>query len=191
MAQKIGKVETAYWSWLTVLRLTLDTDEGFPITREVVERPDAAAVLPYDPERRTALLVRLPRAPALYADGRDALTEAPAGLIEDKEPAEACARREALEEVGVALKELEFVGRPFSSPGFTTERIALYLAPCTPADRTGQGGGVAAEAEHITVREVALVDLAARADRGEIDDLKTLALVQALRLRRPELFVPG
>jgi nudix-type nucleoside diphosphatase (YffH/AdpP family) len=188
MSQTIRTVDTAYWSWLTVLRLTLDTAEGFPVTREVVERPDAAAVLPYDPERRTALLVRLPRAPALYAHGLQTLTEAPAGLVEEGEEAEACVRREALEEVGVTLRELDFVGRPFSSPGFSTERIALYLAPFTAADRTGAGGGVAHEHEDIAVLEVALADLDGRLARGEIEDMKTLALVQALKLRRPELF---
>jgi hypothetical protein len=74
-------------------------------------------------------------------------------------------------------------------PGISTELMHLYLAPYGPGDRTGAGGGVAGEHENITIVEMKLFDLAAMADRGELVDLKTLALVQTLRLRRPDLFV--
>jgi len=67
----------------------------------------------------------------------------------------------------------------------------LYLAPYGPGDRTGGGGGVAGEHENITVTEMELSDLAAFADRGGLSDLKTFALVQTLRLRRPDLFEPA
>ena len=53
---------------------------------------------------------------------------------------------------------------------------------------SGQGGGLASESESITVEEMALARLADMADRGELSDMKTFALVQTLRLRRPELF---
>ncbi len=73
-------------------------------------------------------------------------------------------------------------------PGVSTERLHLFLAPYRAADRTGEGGGLAEEHENIVVVETALGDLAGMADRGEIEDLKTLALVQSLRLRHPALF---
>ena len=58
-----------------------------------------------------------------------------------------------------------------------------------PADRTGEGGGAEGEHENIEVREVPLAALWALAQgRAQAFDLKTLALLQALRLRRPELF---
>ena len=56
-------------------------------------------------------------------------------------------------------------------------------------DRVGLGGGVADEHEGITVIELPLAELAAMADAGQIIDMKTLAVVQTLRLRKPELFV--
>jgi hypothetical protein len=50
------------------------------------------------------------------------------------------------------------------------------------------GGGAKGEHEDITVMELALRELAAMADAGTLADMKTFALVQTLRLRRPELF---
>ena len=81
------------------------------------------------------------------------------------------------------------MGSTWSMPGISTERMELFLAPYTAADRTGPGGGLAEEHENITVREVALAELAAKADANALPDLKTCALLQSLRLRRPELFV--
>jgi nudix-type nucleoside diphosphatase (YffH/AdpP family) len=163
--------------------------DGTVLRREVEDHGNAVAVLPYDPERRTALLVRLFRAPVLYAGAGFEVTEAPAGLIDDGEAPEATARREAQEEVGVALGVLERVGALWSSPGVSTERITLYLAPCSAAAR-GPGGGKDGEHENITVVEARLRDLWGQVERAEVEDMKLLALVQALRIRRPELFEP-
>jgi nudix-type nucleoside diphosphatase (YffH/AdpP family) len=147
----------------------------------------AVCVLPYDPERRVALLVRQFRAAVFHASGEAEVLEAPAGMLDEDDPA-ACARREALEEVGLTLASLEPAGATWTMPGISTEYMHLYLAPYRPRDRTGQGGGVAGEHENITITEIKLAELAAMADRGDLNDLKTFALVQTLRLRRPDLF---
>ena len=93
-----------------------------------------------------------------------------------------------LEELGVALHSLEFIGRFWSSPGVSTERHSLFLAPYRSTDRVGPGGGVADEHEGITVVERSFAQLAADVDQGRIADGKLVTLVLALRLRRPELF---
>jgi len=144
-------------------------------------------VLPYDPVRKTALMVNLPRAPVIWAGGPPELLEAPAGLVENEDPEET-AIREALEEAGVALKRLDPVGSPFSMPGVSSERIDLFLAEYAQADRTAAGGGVEAENEHITVQEVPLALLWTRVEQRRIEDLKSLTLILALKVRRPELF---
>jgi 8-oxo-dGTP pyrophosphatase MutT (NUDIX family) len=69
------------------------------IEREVEDHGNAVAALPFDPHRRTALMVRVLRAPALVSAGRAALLECPAGIIEEADTAHT-ARREAYEEVG-------------------------------------------------------------------------------------------
>src|SRR5205807_2472902 len=77
----------------------------------------------------------------------------------------------------------------WSSPGVSTERQSLFLAPYRSADRISDGGGVEGEHEGITVVERLLAELAADVDQGRIADGKLLTLVLALRLRRPDLFV--
>ncbi|MBS0296178.1 MAG: NUDIX hydrolase [Proteobacteria bacterium] len=187
MAQTIRSLRTAYDGWLKVQIAEIETGSGALAKREVIERGEAVAVLPYDPERRTAILVRQPRAPVQIAIGAESILEAIAGVVEE-ESFEETARREALEEAGLALRLLEPVAVAFTSPGFTTERIGLYLAPYTISDRVGEGGGVAEEHEEIEVVELPLERLATLADSGGVQDAKTLAMIQTLRLRRPDLF---
>lgn len=164
------------------------TPDGQVILREVEDHGPAVAVLPYDPERRIALLVSQMRPPLLVAGGPEALTEVPAGLLEEGEEPAACAAREAMEEAGVALSSLEPAGEAYSMPGLSTEKIHLFLAAFRATDRVSAGGGLADEHEDITVLEVPLAELAAQADAGTLADMKTLVLVQTLRLRHPGLF---
>lgn len=187
MSVELRKVETIYQGYCTLMMATLSASDGTTFKREIEHHGRAACVLPYDPGRRTAMLVSLPRAPAVWAGGPPELAEAPAGLIED-EDAQDCIRREALEEAGVRLGRLEHVASPFSSPGLSSERIDLFLAAYSAADRVGEGGGNADEHEHITPMEVPLDQLWTWVAERKIEDLKTLALVLALRVRRPDLF---
>jgi hypothetical protein len=67
--------------------------------------------------------------------------------------------------------------------------VDYYLASYSEADRVSQGGGAEGEHENIRVREVGLAELLRIAEAGEIRDAKTFLLLQALQLRRPDLFV--
>lgn len=187
MPVELRKLETVYQGYMTLMLATLTADDGTTFRREIEHHGHAAAVLPYDPARRTALMVSLPRAPVIWADGPPELLEAVAGML-DGEDAETCVRREALEEAGVRLRALEPVGAAFASPGVSSERLQLYLAPYVLADRVAAGGGLTEEHEHITVMEVPLAQLWAWVEEHRIEDLKTLTLILALRVRRPELF---
>lgn len=187
---RIMGTRTVYEGWARYLVAEVRMPDGSRIGREVEDHGPAVAVLPYDPERRVALLVRQFRTPPCFVDGTASVLEAPAGLREE-EDASTCARREAFEEVGLRLSTLEPAGRVWSLPGLSTERMDLFLAPYRAADREGTGGGLAEEHESIEVVEVALPDLAAMAERGEVADMKTLCLVQTLRLRHPALFIPS
>ncbi len=191
MTVRIKRISLAYGGWVKVRVATLSGDDGVEFTREIEHHGNGVAVLPYDAERRTALLVSLPRAPVLSGGETEHLLEAPAGLLDaGEEPSEA-ARREAMEEAGVELGVLEPLGKLWSMPGISTERMDLFLAPYRAADRKTAGGGLAAEHENITVLEMRLGQLAALADRGALTDMKTFTLLQTLRLRRPELFIDG
>lgn len=187
MVVELRKVETVFQGYLTVLAATFSASDGGTFRREIEHHGRAACVLPYDPARRTALLVNLPRAPVIWSGGPPELLEAPAGMVED-EDAEETAIREAMEECGVRLARLEAVGSPYSCPGVSSERVDLFLAAYGEADRVAPGGGVDGENEHITVEEVPLDLLWTWVEQRRIEDLKSLALILALRVRKPELF---
>lgn len=187
MSVELRRVETVYQGYLTLLSATFTGPDGKTFTREIEHHGRAACVLPYDPTRKTALLVNLPRAPVIWSGGPPELLEAPAGMVED-EDAEETAIREAMEECGVRLGRLESVGSPFSCPGVSSERVDLFLAAYGEADRVSLGGGVEGEHEHITVEEVPLPLLWTWVEQRKIEDLKSLALILSLRVRKPELF---
>ena len=187
MKPKILARETVYSGYLTVERLHVRLADGAEVWLEVEEHGEAVVVLPYDPDRRCALLARLFRVAVFDTTGQEVLEEACAGMIGD-EDAETAARREAYEELGVDLKSLEFIGCFWSSPGVSTERHSMFLAPYGAADRKGEGGGAAGEHEGITVVERTLAELAVDADEGRIADGKLVTLILALRRKRPDLF---
>lgn len=187
MLPTVESTETLYKGWLTLLKANLKLGPD-RFDREIEHHGEGATVLPYDPERRVALTIRLPRAPLLVRGETELLIEAPAGLIEEGEDPGECVRREALEEAGVRLGSLEPLGAIWTMPGISTERMHMFLAPYGLADRIGAGGGVTGENENITVIEMPLPDLARLADANALSDIRTLVLVQSLRLRHPGLF---
>ncbi|MCK2056310.1 NUDIX hydrolase [Methylobacterium sp. 37f] len=188
MAPNIRGTRIVHDGWSRFLVAEVTMGDGTRLAREIEDHGRAAAVLPYDPLRRVALLVEQFRAPAFYAAGATSVLEVPAGLLDEAE-ADDGARREAFEETGVRLGKLEFVTCAWSMPGISTEQIDLFLGAYDAVDRVGPGGGLAGEHEDITVRELALNELAAMTDRGEITDLKTMTLILSLRLRHPDLFI--
>jgi nudix-type nucleoside diphosphatase (YffH/AdpP family) len=187
MPVELRKLETVYQGYATLMVATLSTEDGAVFRREIEHHGHAVAVLPYDPVRRTALLVSLPRAPVIWAGGPPELLEAIAGMIDDEDQ-QACVRREAMEEAGVRLGELEPVAAAWSSPGVSSERMHLFLAPYSARDRVGAGGGVEGEQEHVTATEVPLDQLWTWLEERRIEDMKTLALTLFLKAGRPELF---
>jgi nudix-type nucleoside diphosphatase (YffH/AdpP family) len=187
MTAEIIATEIVHSGWADFSVATVRLESGEVVRREIEDHGSAVAVLPYDPEARIALLVRQLRVPPLHAGGPDHLVETPAGLLDEDDPA-AGARREALEEVGVRLSVLEPVASVWSMPGISTERMHLFLAAFSPADRIAEGGGLAHEHENITVVEVPLQELWEWLADGRLADMKTVLLVQALRIARPELF---
>jgi nudix-type nucleoside diphosphatase (YffH/AdpP family) len=182
----IENVETVHKGWSNYSLVSVRIG-GKRFIREMEDHGNAVAVLPYDPVRRTVILVRQFRAPVFITAREPEVLEAIAGLIE-KGDASDTARREAAEEAGLTLSTLEHVGRMWTSPGISAERMDLFLAPYAQADRHGAGGGLADEHEDITVVELPLDELLALMEAGQFCDMKSFALVQSLRLRHPELF---
>jgi ADP-ribose pyrophosphatase len=159
-----------------LIRLRLDTvalPDGKAVQREVVEHRGAVAMVVLD-EQEQVLLVRQHR-PAVGLD----LLELPAGTIELDELPDACARRELAEELGLAASHWTPLAQCYSSPGFCTELIHLYLAEgLTPAQ------GQPDEDEAITVERLPLAEAAARVADGTIRDAKSVAGLMLVALER-------
>ncbi len=151
------------------------------VTREIYDTGDGAAILLYDPERRTVALVRQFRAPAFVSGGHEGLIEVCAGRLEGAE-AEARIVKEAEEETGFAVRRPQRLFEAYMSPGGFCERLTFFVAQYSPADRTSAGGGLEAEGEDIEVLEPTLEAALAMIDRGEIIDAKTILLLQYAKL---------
>lgn len=164
----------------------LRLQNGAVVRRHVEHHGMSAGVLPYDPSRRCATLVRMARAPVLVS-GFTEVIEVPAGKIDDLTSSDT-ARQEALEEVGLTLRSLERIAEFWSMPAISSERITLYLGEYGIDNRVSLGGGLQEEGEEIEVLELGLDELWAKIAQGDQVDMKTAVLVYALRHRRPELF---
>jgi nudix-type nucleoside diphosphatase (YffH/AdpP family) len=171
--------------WATLTRYVFDLrrrDGSWQrLTREVQDHGNAVAVLPVDRDRGTVLLVRQFRLPA-HLNGHDGmLIEACAGIIDPGESAEAAVVREAEEELGYRVHDVEPLFDAFVGPGSVTERMVYCTARYTPADRVSSGGGAAHEGEDIEVIEMPLDEAFSKVAGGEIADTKTILLIQHLR----------
>jgi ADP-ribose pyrophosphatase len=123
---------------------------------EVWRRGRAAAVLPYDPAADAVVLIEQFRLPALMARMDPVLVELPAGLCDEGENAEQTARRETMEEMGLAVGALRRIGGFLLTPGGADEMCELFVgrvqAPAAGPDGIVGHAGVADEHEDIRVR---------------------------------------
>lgn len=180
-AEDIGKIESRRAYTGRVISLDIDTvrfPDGTTGDLEIIRHPGASAIVPFlsDPAGGdpTILLLRQYR----YAGG-GYLLEVPAGRLESGEDPRVCAARELREETGCTAAKIEHLTSILTTPGFTDERIHLFMA-------TGITRGEASveHDEFIEVEAVALSKALSMIENGEIVDAKTaLALLFAAGFR--------
>jgi ADP-ribose pyrophosphatase len=144
---------------------------------DVVEHNDAVTILPLD-EQGQVWFVRQYR----HAAGEDVL-ELPAGLVEDGEPVEKCARREIQEEIGMAARKIQKIGEFYLAAGYSTEFMHVFLAQELYPEALE-----ADDDEFLAVEQYPLEEVYRMAAAGQILDAKTLA---ALLLVKPFLEQAG
>jgi ADP-ribose pyrophosphatase len=152
--------------------INLDVDQvrfpdGTTGELEIIRHPGASAIVPFlsdpagvDPQ---VLLLKQYR----YATG-GTLYEIPAGRLEPGELPEVCARRELLEETGCTAESIIPLTSMFTTPGFTDERIHLFLASGLTRGESRREAD-----EFIEVETVSLSRALQMVERGEIQDAKT------------------
>lgn len=175
MGEEIIRSEYLYRGHVLKLRLDqtrLDNKQVVP--REIVEHHGAVAIVASD-EQSNVLMVRQYRSAA----GRE-LLEIPAGTIEEGEDPALCATRELKEETGYHALNWEYLGYFYSSPGFCTEKMYLYLA------RQLTRGQATPDADELLQVEIVPLDqLMGMIERGEILDAKTnVGLLRVWKLLR-------
>ena len=136
---------------------------------ELIHHPGAAAVVPLDQDGNV-ILVRQYR----YATTHW-LLEVPAGKLDGDEAPQLCAIREVEEETGFKVGRLEPLGWIWTTPGFTNEKIWLFLATELLPTRSALQPD-----EILTVKRMPLAQAVGYALRGEIRDAKSVcALLRA------------
>ena len=166
-------------------------DAGRP--HDILRSGAVAAVLPVDVSRDELVLIRQFRLAAHLASGTGSLVEIVAGHVEADEAPVATARRECVEEIGLAPDPLIELFTYLTSPGICDEEITLFLG-AVDASHVPERAGRAAEHEETVLMRVpvdaALAALAARTIRNGplIVALQWLALN---RSRLPEIMRTG
>lgn len=152
---------------------------GAHVALEVIRHPGASAVAAVDDAGAVVLIRQYRHAAGGY------VWELPAGVLDQAgEPPEACAARELREETGLVARELTALGTIFTTPGFTDERIHLFLARGLTEEASARGD----DEDIAEVARVPLPEALARVQRGEIVDGKTIA---GLHLAAARLGVAG
>ncbi|NCC50758.1 MAG: NUDIX hydrolase [Spartobacteria bacterium] len=144
--------------------LEVELTNGVTSMREVVRHHGAVAALCVLPDGRLVLVKQYRKA------AERIFLEVVAGLIEEGEDPEDCARREIKEETGYTVDAIEKLISFYPSPGYVDETIQVYLAHLHPA------ADVLAldHDEHIEVVVLTREEMRRQVATGEICDGKTL-----------------
>ena len=143
---------------------TVKTPSGRETTREIVEHGDCVAIVAIDADDNV-LLVKQFRKPI-----EKELLEIPAGGIDPGEDPVAAVRREMGEETGYSPRKAERLGGFYSTPGYCTEYLYLYLATDLTPNRL-----YAEDTENISLVRVPISQIPSLITSGSICDAKSIA----------------
>jgi len=149
-----------------ILNLRVDEvklENGSLAKREVVEHPGAAAIVPIL-DRSEVLLVRQYR----YPIGTE-LLEIPAGTLKANEDPKVCAVRELEEETGYLCREISKIAECFVAPGYSSEKIHIYLAKELTKTKTNMD-----EDESIAIERHGFTEALDKIRTGQIRDAKSI-----------------
>lgn len=184
---KIQNTQLLSDNWYILNKVTFDfqKNDNSWITqqREVYDRGDGAAVLLYNTANKTVILTRQFRLPT-YLNGNKTgmLIEVCAGLLDQDNP-ERCIIRETEEETGYRISTVDKVMETYMSPGAVTEILHLFTAQYDQSMKVSDGGGLDAEQENIEVLEMTFDQAYAMIASAEIQDAKTIILLQHAKIQ--------
>ena len=166
----------------TTIELKRRNGEWQRQVRETYDRGDGAGILLYNRAQRTVILTRQFRFP-VFAHGEPGwLIEVVAGKLDGDHPV-TTAKKEAEEESGYRVHDVELVLSAYMSPGSVTEKLSLFVAEYDADSKVSAGGGLEHEGEDIEVLELGIDAALTMVETGEIADAKTIMLLQYVRLK--------
>lgn len=137
---------------------------GVPMTVEAVQHPGAAAAVAIDASGNVVLIRQFRPVVGEY------LLELPAGKLEGNEEAMETAKRELREETGLDAQTLQLLGSVMSAPGYSTERVSIFLARNLTTSESALG-----DHELVTVVPMPFDEALKLLKSGVITDAKTVA----------------
>jgi len=196
MSERVRILEQTVLSdnWYVLNKITFEYHQknGQWVTqsREAYDRGNGATILLHNPETDTVILTRQFRIPTYVNGNRDGsptsgmLIETCAGLLDNDSP-EVAIRRETEEETGYRITDVTKVMEAYMSPGSVTEKLFFYIAHYSPNTERSIGGGI--DEEEIDVLELPLTEAMQMIKTGEIQDGKTIMLLQHLWIEKLEI----
>jgi ADP-ribose pyrophosphatase len=157
------------------------------LKRAVFFTGDAVTILPYDPALDRVLMIEQWRpGPWARGDARPWCLEVVAGRIDPGETLEETAIREAREEAGVEVTDLQRVGAYYATPGMAAEQLTSFVGR---ADLSDAGGvhGLDSEDEDIRVLTPTFEEAMAMLEAEEVDNAPAIISLMWLAARRDGL----
>ncbi len=146
-----------------MVRENVTLDNGVSADLDYIEHPGAAAIVPIIAPGEVLLIKQYRHALKQY------IWEIPAGTLNPDEPVMDCARRELIEETGYAASEWQKLGEITPVPGYSDERVHLFLASALAAARQELDAD-----EVLAVHRMPLIQALEMITRGDIQDAKSI-----------------
>ncbi|MFT6303958.1 MAG: ADP-ribose pyrophosphatase [Granulosicoccus sp.] len=154
-----------------------------PIDAELFVRGDVVGLLPYDPVSDQVALIEQFRIGAMHNKPDPWLVQIIAGMIDTDETPEQVVIREAKEEAGIELVDVELMSRYIASPGASTEEVYVFYAE-TDLSQVGGTHGLVEEDEDISVKVMPADDAIALLDSGQIKNALSIIALQWFKMKR-------
>ncbi|MDN3661568.1 ADP-ribose diphosphatase [Vibrio agarivorans] len=155
------------------------------VVRELMERGHAAAMLPYDPVRDEVVLVEQIRVGALEHASPWQI-EIVAGIIEKGEQADEVVTREAQEEAGIAVSNVQKLVSYYPSAGGCSEKLDVFIGRVDASTAHGVHG-LDSESEDIRVRVVPRSEAYQMVVDGQIENGASIIALQWLELNHQQI----
>lgn len=149
----------------------VELPDGQTSKRELIYHNGAVAVCPITPENKVILVKQFRKA------CEKPLLEIPAGKLEQGEERISAAKRELEEETGYIADELEHITEMYGSPGFSNEKLSIYMA-----ENLTKGKMHLDEDEFLELAYYDMNEIKTLLDNKEIEDAKTIIALQHLLL---------